>query len=52
MTEKDYMRRLLSYTRKAVEDYDLIQEGDKVLVGTGKNSKDGKNGGKPPMRMF
>ena len=29
-----------------------IQEGDKVLVGTGKNSKDGKNGGKPPMRMF
>lgn len=33
MTEKDYMRRLLSYTRKAVEDYDLIQEGDKVCVG-------------------
>lgn len=33
MTEKDYMRKLLSFSRKAAEDYDLIQEGDKVCVG-------------------
>jgi tRNA(Ile)-lysidine synthase TilS/MesJ len=31
--EKALMRRLLSYTRKAVEDYDLIQENDRVCVG-------------------
>ena len=29
-----------------------IKEGDKVLVGSGKDSKNSKNGGKPPMRMF
>ena len=33
MEEKDLMRRILSYTRKAVQDYDLIQEGDHVCVG-------------------
>lgn len=31
--EKALMRRLLSYTRKAVEDYNLIQENDRVCVG-------------------
>ena len=29
-----------------------IQEGDKVIVGSGKDAKNGKNGGKPLMRMF
>ena len=33
MTEKDYMRKLLSYVRKAAEDYNLIEEGDKICVG-------------------
>lgn len=33
MDEKALMRRLLSYTRKALEDYDLIQENDHVCVG-------------------
>ncbi len=33
MDEKALMRRLLSYTRKAVEDYNLIQENDHVCVG-------------------
>ncbi len=33
MKEKDLIRRILSYTRKAVQDYDLIQEGDHVCVG-------------------
>lgn len=33
MDEKALMRRLLSYTRKAVEDYDLIQQNDHVCVG-------------------
>ena len=37
---------------KMRQNYIKVIEGDKVLVGTGKNSKDGKNGGKPPMRMF
>ena len=30
---KDKLRRLLSQTRKAVQDYDLIREGDRVCVG-------------------
>lgn len=30
---KDKLRRLLSLTRKAVQDYDLIREGDHVCVG-------------------
>ena len=30
---KDKLRRLLSLTRKAVQDYDLIREGDRVCVG-------------------
>ena len=32
-TEKELMRRLLSFTRKAVDDYGLIQPGDHVCVG-------------------
>jgi len=37
---KDTLRRLLSLTRKAVQDYDLIKEGDSVCVGVsgGKDS--------------
>lgn len=37
---KDRLRRLLSLTRKAVQDYDLIKEGDRVCVGVsgGKDS--------------
>ncbi len=30
---KEKLRRLLSLTRKAVQDYDLIREGDRVCVG-------------------
>lgn len=39
-TGKEKIRRLLSLTRKAVQDYDLIKEGDKVCVGVsgGKDS--------------
>ncbi len=33
MTEKDLMRKLLSLTRRAVQEYDLIREGDCVCVG-------------------
>lgn len=32
-TGKERLRRLLSLTRKAVQDYDLIKDGDKVCVG-------------------
>ncbi len=34
------LRRLLSYTRRAVDDYQMIQEGDKIAVGVsaGKDS--------------
>ena len=38
------MRRLLSLTRKAVQDYDLIKEGDSVCVGL--------SGGKDSMTML
>lgn len=27
------MQRLLSYVRRAVQDYDMIQDGDKIAVG-------------------
>ena len=27
------LQRLLSYVRRAVDDYDMIQEGDKIAVG-------------------
>ena len=39
-TEKELMRRLLSFTRKAVDDYNLIQKGDHICVGVsgGKDS--------------
>lgn len=43
-TEKDLMRRLLSLTRKAVQEYDLIQEGDRVCVGL--------SGGKDSMTLL
>ena len=33
MTDKDLMKRLLSLTRRAVQEYELIREGDNVCVG-------------------
>ena len=27
------MQRLLSYVRRAVQDYDMIQDGDRIAVG-------------------
>ena len=27
------LNRILSYTRRCVEDYDMIQEGDRIAVG-------------------
>ena len=27
------LQKLLSYTRQAVDEYDMIQEGDKIAVG-------------------
>ncbi len=38
--QKESMRRLLSLVRKAVQDYDMIREGDRVCVGVsgGKDS--------------
>ena len=34
------LQQLLSYTRKAVDDYQMIEEGDKIAVGVsgGKDS--------------
>lgn len=43
-TEKDLMRRLLSLTRKAVQEYDMIKEGDRVCVGL--------SGGKDSMALL
>ena len=43
MTDKDLMKRLLSLTRRAVQEYDLIREGDNVCVGL--------SGGKDSMLM-
>ena len=36
----DEMKRILSYTRRAVDDYEMIREGDKIAVGisAGKDS--------------
>ena len=36
----EYMKRILSYTRRAVDNYEMIKEGDKVAVGVsaGKDS--------------
>ena len=36
----DEMKRILSYTRRAVDDYEMIHEGDKIAVGisAGKDS--------------
>ncbi len=44
MTGKDMMRRLLSLTRKAVQEYDLIKDGDDVCVGL--------SGGKDSMTLL
>jgi tRNA(Ile)-lysidine synthase TilS/MesJ len=44
MTAKDIMKRLLSLTRKAVQDYDMIKEGDRVCVGL--------SGGKDSMTLL
>ena len=30
MSYTDHIRRLLSYTRKAVDDYEMIKENDKM----------------------
>ena len=27
------MKRMLSYTRRGVDDYNMIEEGDKIAVG-------------------
>ena len=34
------IKRILSYTRRAVDDYEMIEEGDKIAVGVsaGKDS--------------
>ncbi|MBO7407485.1 MAG: tRNA 2-thiocytidine biosynthesis protein TtcA [Clostridia bacterium] len=44
MTAKDVMKRLLSLTRKAVQDYDMIKEGARVCVGL--------SGGKDSMTLL
>ena len=44
MTAKDIMKRLLSLTRKAVQDYDMIKEGARVCVGL--------SGGKDSMTLL
>ena len=44
MTEKDLMKRLLSLTRRAVQEYSLIGEGDNVCVGL--------SGGKDSMALL
>ena len=44
MTDKDLMKRLLSLTRRAVQEYDLIREGDNVCVGL--------SGGKDSMTLL
>ena len=28
----DHMKHILSYARRAVDDYDMIREGDRVVV--------------------
>ena len=40
MREFDNIERVLSHTRKAVEEYDMIKEGDRIAVGVsgGKDS--------------
>ncbi len=40
MVKTDAMRRILSYTRRAVDDYDMICDGDRIAVGVsgGKDS--------------
>ena len=35
------MKRLLSFVRRAVDDYDLIDEGDKIAVGVSGGTTDG-----------
>lgn len=44
MTDKDLMKRLLSLTRRAVQEYEMIREGDNVCVGL--------SGGKDSMALL
>ena len=39
-----YLRRILSYTRRAVDDYEMIEDGDKIAVGI--------SGGKDSMTLL
>ena len=36
----EYMKRILSYTRRAIDEYNMIEDGDKIAVGVsaGKDS--------------
>ena len=49
-----YRKKIWKKFVKAINDYDMIQEGDKIIVSSdGKSSKqDGKNNKKPPMRII
>ena len=43
-TQMDDFQKILSYTRRAIEDYRMIEDGDRVVVGI--------SGGKDSMAML